>query len=300
MSLTEEAAKRIIRDTKILQLCPLHQEGIFIIPDSNNIQLVRCLIIGPDDTPYENGFYFYEITFPDNYPYSPPKAVFYTNDGKKRMHPNFYSNGKVCVSLIGTWSGPGWTSCNTLSSVLNSFRSIMVNNPLWQEPGFNGENTSRNQDYNDIINYENYRIAIIQMYSSTPYGFECFNDIMNEWLIKYKTKIVERLELLSEKHRTIRKNVKEIRSPAVYSFVSEINYMNLINQLNIIYKNIPKDRYSKELNDLVKAIPKDKYISSKKLFKSIDTGDVEPLKLTTLLDIIGKIKRNPQGHMLLL
>ena len=40
-----------------------------IIPDNNNMQVVRVLILGPEDTPYENGFYFFEITFPNNYPY---------------------------------------------------------------------------------------------------------------------------------------------------------------------------------------------------------------------------------------
>jgi hypothetical protein len=25
-----------------------------------------------------------------------------------RFNPNLYSDGKVCLSLLGTWSGPGW------------------------------------------------------------------------------------------------------------------------------------------------------------------------------------------------
>lgn len=29
-----------------------------------------------------------------------------TGGGKVRFNPNLYNNGKVCLSLLGTWSGP--------------------------------------------------------------------------------------------------------------------------------------------------------------------------------------------------
>ena len=86
--LSKKALNRITRDIRMLQLCPLVNENIYIVPDEDDITLVRAAIIGPDDTPYENGIYFYEIRFPENYPYSPPKVQFMTNDGNTRMHPN--------------------------------------------------------------------------------------------------------------------------------------------------------------------------------------------------------------------
>lgn len=34
------------------------------------------------------------------------------------MNPNLYADGKVCLSLLGTWSGPGWEKgVSTLSQV---------------------------------------------------------------------------------------------------------------------------------------------------------------------------------------
>ena len=31
-----------------------------------------------------------------------------TGGGKVRFNPNLYECGKVCLSLLGTWSGPSW------------------------------------------------------------------------------------------------------------------------------------------------------------------------------------------------
>ena len=53
--LSKKALNRITRDIRMLQLCPLINENIFIVPDDEDITLVRCVMFGPEDTPYENG-----------------------------------------------------------------------------------------------------------------------------------------------------------------------------------------------------------------------------------------------------
>jgi len=48
------------------------------------------------------------------------------------MNPNLYSDGKVCLSLLGTWHGEGWTppsassSGSTLLQVLAPIQSIIM------------------------------------------------------------------------------------------------------------------------------------------------------------------------------
>lgn len=299
MSLTKEAMKRCVMETKILEFfSPLVSENIFVIPTSN-INQVKCLIIGPENTPYENGFYLFEIIFPNNYPFSPPKATFYTNDGKTRMHPNYYTSGKVCVSLIGTWSGPGWTSCNTLSSVLMTFRSLFIENPLWQEPGFMGDTTKKNRDYNSIITHENYRIGIVQMINNTPNGFECFREIMYEHLIKHRERILSRLNELHSQNPNI-----EMCSPYIYKFSTKIDYKKIISELETIYNNKISYNpiYNNTLAKLIEIIPNKTHISPKLLYNNfiksdIDT-DMEFGKLINILEIRNIISRNNKGHII--
>ena len=91
---------------------------MYICFSDSEIQHIKVLIFGPKDTPYENGYYLFKFKFPIDYPYNPPKVVYMTNDGKTRFNPNLYRNGKVCVSILNTWSGDQWTGCQTISSVL--------------------------------------------------------------------------------------------------------------------------------------------------------------------------------------
>jgi Ubiquitin-conjugating enzyme len=36
-----------------------------------------------------------------------------TGAGSVRFNPNLYNCGKVCLSLLGTWSGPSWSPANS-------------------------------------------------------------------------------------------------------------------------------------------------------------------------------------------
>jgi len=59
----------------------------------------NALIIGPPDTPYEGGYYLFKFIFPSDYPFSPPKITYHTNDGVTRMQSKFIQKWKG-VSLI--------------------------------------------------------------------------------------------------------------------------------------------------------------------------------------------------------
>jgi hypothetical protein len=47
-----------------------------------------------------------------------------------------YVDGKVCLSILGTWSGPGWAPVQTLMSVLLSILSLLSAAPYHNEPGY--------------------------------------------------------------------------------------------------------------------------------------------------------------------
>jgi ubiquitin-protein ligase len=111
--------------------------SIFVRVVEDKLDTLRALILGPDETPYANGCYIFDISLPSNYPQVAPK-VHFVNHGNQRFNPNLYNCGKVCLSLLGTWRGPGWVSGeSTLLQVLISIQSlILVNDPYFNEPGY--------------------------------------------------------------------------------------------------------------------------------------------------------------------
>jgi len=81
---------------------------------------------------------------PPEYPAVPPKCKpVTTGRGRVRFNANLYQNGKVCLSLLGTWDGPGWDpkQSNLLQVVESLAFNIMIGEPvsghLWfNEPGY--------------------------------------------------------------------------------------------------------------------------------------------------------------------
>lgn len=111
---------------------------ILIRVDEDRYDFLRACLFGPEDTPYECGVFIFDIFLPPDYPDSPPKFRFLTTGGgRARFNPNLYSNGKVCLSLLNTWTGPSWTPASTILQVLVSIQSlILVPNPFFNEPGY--------------------------------------------------------------------------------------------------------------------------------------------------------------------
>jgi ubiquitin-protein ligase len=156
---SKDALRRIVSDIKELRQNPLSAHGIYYEHDEVDVLKGRALIIGPADTPYEDGFYLFKFQFPANYPHSPPKVEFCTSDGYTRFNPNLYRSGKVCLSILNTWKGEPWSGCQTISSVLLAMCTILNNEPLLNEPGI--EKSHRDYaSYNEIIRYKNIEVAI--------------------------------------------------------------------------------------------------------------------------------------------
>ena len=75
-------------------------------PPSDRMDKMRALITGPEDTPYYGGCFIFDVYFPDDYPNVPPlMELETTGGGVARFNPNLYADGKVCLSLLGTWHG---------------------------------------------------------------------------------------------------------------------------------------------------------------------------------------------------
>jgi len=113
-------SQRVHRElTSLCATLPVEwSSSIFVRADATRMDLLRALIIGPEGTPYQDGCFLFDIWLPPQYPTVPPLIKFRTTYGNCiRFNPNLYSEGKVCLSLLGTWAGPGWTTKSTLLQV---------------------------------------------------------------------------------------------------------------------------------------------------------------------------------------
>ena len=72
----------------------------------------------------------------------------------------------VCLSVLNTWKGEGWTSCQTIRSILLTLVTLFHNKPLLREPGVK-ESSSSFKPYNKIIRYKNIEIAMNSLKSKT-------------------------------------------------------------------------------------------------------------------------------------
>jgi len=166
MSKTASAIARITREVALAQK---NQDlSIAVACKDSDVRHLRALIIGPPSTPYEFGFYEFDLDFPKDYPIrSPEVRCITTNGGRTRFNPNIYAEGKVCLSILGTWrgeKGEQWSSAQGLESVLLSIQSLMSPNPYENEPGFD---RVKKEDPDAVayiakIRHESLRISVIQ------------------------------------------------------------------------------------------------------------------------------------------
>jgi ubiquitin-protein ligase len=232
--------KRLLKDVRDVYKEPLDSDGIFYKHDENNYNFGYALINGPRDSIYENGYYFFKFEFPEDYPHSPPKVTFHTNDGIVRFHPNFYRNGKVCLSLLNTWRGEGWTSCQSIRSVLLTLCSLLANDSLLNEPGITKHNKDFNT-YNDIIQFKNFSVAIISMMHSnsgiypSP-TFDMFKDTVKKHFIDNYEKNLTLIDSLIKQQSN--EKIKSLLTTSIYNMKITVDYRKIKRQINEIYLDI--------------------------------------------------------------
>lgn len=134
-------ARRIAKEHKILRssLPP----GIFVRTWESRLDLLRVLLIGSSDTPYEYAPFIIDFHLGSAYPQQPPVAFFHSwTNGNGPVNPNLYEDGKICLSLLGTWHADerneSWSPAkSTLLQVLVSIMGlVLVKEPYYNEAGY--------------------------------------------------------------------------------------------------------------------------------------------------------------------
>ena len=108
-----------------------------VSPDENDFLYWKFIMIGPPETFYEGGTFEGSIRFPKEYPNKPPKLKFTS----EMFHPNIYSNGEVCISILHEGvdeynyeeANERWNPSHSVNSILMSVVS-MLGYPNFESP----------------------------------------------------------------------------------------------------------------------------------------------------------------------
>ncbi|XAR72685.1 Ubiquitin--protein ligase [Bertholletia excelsa] len=148
--------KKVQQDWNILQ--NNLPDGIYVRVYEDRMDLLRAVIVGAYGTPYQDGLFFFDFHLPPEYPDVPPSA--YYHSGGWRINPNLYEEGKVCLSLLNTWTGRGnevWDpSSSSILQVLVSLQGLVLNSkPYFNEAGYDKQIGTAEGEKNSLSYNEN-------------------------------------------------------------------------------------------------------------------------------------------------
>ena len=228
--LSKETISRLLKDGRQIIKNPLTDNGIYYIHDDVDVLKGYALIIGPNDTPYFGGNYFFEFNYPADYPHSPPKVKYWTNGNNIRFNPNLYTCGKVCVSLLNTWRGDQWTSCQSITTILLTLCTLLCSDPLLNEPGVDKKHTDLNS-YDEIIQFANLDIAVCDIVCKNSAVFAPFFDNFYHFIKENFNKNYDKLlEFAENKNALLKSEVKNYKT-GFYSMNVTVDYNKVIQKL---------------------------------------------------------------------
>jgi ubiquitin-conjugating enzyme E2 A len=107
--------KRLNKELERIKKSPI--TGI-IINEPEDIMRWNATIIGPPDSPYENGLFHMLIRYDEDYPVKAPSIKFLT----PMYHPNIYRDGKICIDILQS----EWSPSQNIGSILLSIMSLLT------------------------------------------------------------------------------------------------------------------------------------------------------------------------------
>lgn len=85
----------------------------------------NAVIIGPSDTPFEDGTFRLVMHFEEQYPNKPPGVKFIS----QMFHPNVYATGELCLDILQN----RWSPTYDVAAILTSVQSLL-NDPNTSSP----------------------------------------------------------------------------------------------------------------------------------------------------------------------
>ncbi len=115
--------RRILVEMKKITNEPI--SDIIVNQNIDNFREFSITMIGPKDTPYENGKFKLEMYLNENYPMEAPKIRFIT----KIYHPNIDKLGRICLDILKD----KWSPAIQIRSLLLSIQSLL-SDPNYSDP----------------------------------------------------------------------------------------------------------------------------------------------------------------------
>jgi ubiquitin-conjugating enzyme E2 O len=209
-------------------------EAIRLHVYEDRMDLMRAAMVGPKNTPYADSLFYFDILLPQDYPRLPPLVTFWAYG--KRLNPNLYASGRICLSLLGTWSGSASESwqqhnSNMLQVLISILGLVLVEDPYYNEPGYEvnrgkPESEALSRKYSEEV-----RIMVLHsMLITPPKGFEEF---AKEHFKECGTSIIKRAQRLASANTDRR--------------VGRIDGID-------IRKDAPSDSFKKELQSVLQSL----------------------------------------------
>lgn len=80
----------------------------------------NAVIIGPAETPFEDGTFRLVMHFEEQYPNKPPAVKFISN----MFHPNVYATGELCLDILQNRWSPTYDVAAVLTSIQRYVKTI--------------------------------------------------------------------------------------------------------------------------------------------------------------------------------
>ncbi|KAK4147708.1 ubiquitin-conjugating enzyme/RWD-like protein [Dichotomopilus funicola] len=124
------AAKRLGKELqKISTSLP---PGIELVTAENFEEWLLDIKVLDSNPLYENETYRLKFRFGSTYPIEPPEVVFIQlPDRPIPIHPHVYSNGIICLDLLGQ---QGWSPVQNVESICMSLQSMLTGNSKNERP----------------------------------------------------------------------------------------------------------------------------------------------------------------------